>query len=506
MSAVTCISMKDIVKRFPGVLANDHVDLDVRSGEVHCLLGENGAGKTTLMNILYGLYSCDHGEIFVGGSRTGFRGPSDAIRSGIGMVHQHFMLVPVFTVLDNIVLGSEPTRGPFVDRDRARREVLALSREFRLPVDLDAQVQDISVGMQQRVEILKLLYRRAKIMILDEPTAVLTPQEVDDLFKIIRALKSSGCTIIFITHKLREVMEFSDRVSILRKGQRVATLTTADTNVGELVRMMVGREIISQLEKRKHAPGKVVARVEDVAASNQRQLPALRGLTFEVSEGEILGIAGVEGNGQNELAEILTGHRKPSRGKIALHGRDMTGRSPKQFLQSGVAYIPADRLKDGLIPEFPLYENTMLGYQDSPPFAMGALLDYKEAKRFCERIVEEFEIKTANTSVLAGLLSGGNQQKLIIGRELRRDPMLLVAVQPTRGLDVGAIEYVHSQLLGAREKGKAVVLVSLELNEILSLSDRILVMYEGRIAGEFSAAEASRENLGLCMAGGGVER
>jgi len=494
--------MRGIVKRFPGVLANDDVDLEVTSGEVHCLLGENGAGKTTLMNVLYGLYSRDRGEICVDGSPVEFKGPSDAIRHGIGMVHQHFMLVPVFSVVDNIVLGSEPTRGGFIDRDRARREILALSREYNLPVDLEAQVRDISVGMQQRAEILKLLYRGARIMILDEPTAVLTPKEVDELFKIICALKSSGCTIVFITHKLREVMEFSDRVSVLRRGRRVATLETANTDAAELVKMMVGREVVAHVEKSDRVPGRVVARVDEVTAKNQRQLPALRGLSFQVSEGEIVGIAGVEGNGQNELAEILTGHRKPTSGKVTLQGRDMTGRSPKEFLRAGVAYIPADRLRDGLIAEFALFENTTLGYQDSLPFAKGVRLDQGEERLFCEQIVKEFEIKATSTSVPSGLLSGGNQQKLIIGRELRRDPRLLVAVQPTRGLDVGAIEYVHSQLIRAREEGKAVILISLELNEILSLSDRILVMYEGRIAGEFTSAEASREELGLCMAGG----
>jgi ABC-type uncharacterized transport system ATPase subunit len=496
--------MSGIVKRFPGVLANDHVDLEVRPGEVHCLLGENGAGKTTLMNILYGLYSCDEGEIRVDGRPVDFRGPSDAIRHGIGMVHQHFMLVPVFTVLDNIVLGAEPTRGCFIDRDSARQRIFSLARDYNLPVELDAQVQDISVGIQQRAEILKLLYRGARIMILDEPTAVLTPQEVDDLFKVIRALKGAGCTIIFITHKLREVIDFSDRVSVLRGGRRAATLVTAETDAAKLVRLMVGREVAPVVRQATRAKGRTVARVEDITARNQRQLPALRGVTLEVSEGEILGVAGVEGNGQNELAEILTGHRKPTRGTVTVHGRDMTGRSPKEFLHAGVAFIPADRLRDGLVPEFPLYENTTLGYQDSPPFANGMLLDLKAARSFCERIVREFEIKTVSTLVPSGVLSGGNQQKLVIGRELRRDPRLLVAVQPTRGLDVAATEYVHSQLVQAREQGKAVILISLELGEILALSDRILVMFEGRIAGEFTAGEVSREHLGLCMAGGGA--
>ncbi len=496
------VKMENIVKRFPRVLANDHVNLEVERGEIHCLLGENGAGKTTLMNILSGLYSYNSGRIFIRGEEVFFKSPSDSIAKGIGMVHQHFMLIPVFSVTENLILGCEPVKGVALDIKKAERDLRELAENYGFSIDPKALVHDVSVGMQQRIEILKLLYRGADIMIFDEPTAILTPQEVEELYGIMRSLKDKGHTLIFITHKLREVMDISDRVTVLRDGRVVDTVETASTSPEELAEMMVGRKVLFRVEKEERKRGRLVLKVENVYARNQRGLPALRGLSFEVHEGEIVGIAGVDGNGQTELVEVLTGLRKLDRGRVIFEGRDMKNLGPGAFLKSGIAHIPEDRQLRGLILDFPLYENMILGFQDSKPFARGLILDFELAKRFSNRLIEEFDIRAYDSNVLASTLSGGNQQKVIIARELQRNPKLLIAAQPTRGLDVGATEFVHRQIVKERDAGRAVLLVSLELSEILDLSDRILVIYEGKIVAEFDPRRVTKTDLGLAMAGG----
>ncbi len=496
------VKMENIVKIFPDVRANDHIDLEVEKGEIHCLLGENGAGKSTLMNILYGLRDYDSGRIVIKGEEVAFKGPADAIARGIGMVHQHFMLIPVFTVTENLVLGSEPTKGLSIDIKKAEKEIADLSEKYGLNIDPRAYVGDISVGMQQRVEILKILYRGADIMIFDEPTAILTPQEVEELYKIMEFLRSKGHTLIFITHKLKEVMDISDRVTVLRDGKVVDVVKTAATSPAELARMMVGREVLLRVEKNEIRAGKTILEVENIYARNQRNLPALRGLSLKVREGEVVGIAGVDGNGQSELVEVLTGLRKIDSGRIILAGQDLTNKSPLNFLHSGVAHIPEDRRLRGLILDFPLYENFLLGYQDSKPFARGAILDFARAREFAKKLLAEFDIRASGVEGSAALLSGGNQQKAVLAREFNRNPRVLIAAQPTRGLDVGAIEFVQNKIMKLRDSGKAVLLVSLELSEIMNLSDRILVIYEGRIQGELKASEAKEETLGLMMAGG----
>jgi simple sugar transport system ATP-binding protein len=502
----TIIHMKDIVKRFPGILANDRISLAVEEGEIHCLLGENGAGKSTLMNILYGLYHADEGEIFIRGSKVRYTGPRDAIAKGIGMVHQHFMLIPVFTVLENLILGTEHVKGLSIDRARSEKELTEISKKYGMDINLGAYVKDISVGMQQRVEILKLLYRGADIMIFDEPTAILTPQEIDELYKVMRSLRDKGKTIIFITHKLREVMEISDRVTVLRDGRVIEITETKNTTTKDLARMMVGRDVLFTTERPDVCLGDKVLRMEDVRAKDKRGHEALKGLSLTVSQGEIVGIAGVDGNGQTELVEALTGLRKIDSGHIFISGKDMHGRAPKDFLEAGVAHIPEDRLLRGLILDFPLYENMILGFEDKKPFAQGPFLDFKKAKERAQELVSAFDVRTPNVGVMAGTLSGGNQQKAVLAREFARDPTLLVASQPTRGLDVGAIEFIHQRIMNAKESGMAVLLVSLELSEIMNLSDRILVIYEGKIIAEFVAGEATETEIGFMMAGGGKER
>jgi simple sugar transport system ATP-binding protein len=494
--------MENIVKRFPGVLANNRVNLDIEEGEIHCLLGENGAGKSTLMNILYGLYSPDQGRIFIKDEEITYRGPSDAIARGIGMVHQHFMLVPVFTVTENLILGSEPLKGLSLDLKKAEQEIISLSTKYGLNIDPGSYVQDISVGMQQRVEILKLLYRGADIMIFDEPTAILTPQEVEELYKVMEILRQKGKTIIFITHKLKEVMEISDRVTVLRDGTVIDTINTSTTNPAELAKMMVGREVLFEVEKPAVEIGRRVLHVEDITAKDQRGLPVLKGLSFDVYAGEVVGIAGVDGNGQSELVEVLTGLRNTESGRIMLDGQDMTHKKNRNFISAGVAHIPQDRLLRGLVLDFPLYENMLLGYQDTEPFANGIMLNFQEARNWTAALLEAYDIRAPGVETAAGALSGGNQQKMIIAREFERDPKILIASQPTRGLDVGAMEFVHHQIMKVKEEGKAVLLVSLELSEVMNLSDRILVIYEGQIRGEFKAGEVEEAELGLIMAGG----
>ncbi|MDI6871256.1 MAG: ABC transporter ATP-binding protein [Bacillota bacterium] len=495
------VRLVGITKRFPGVLANDGIDLEITPGTIHALLGENGAGKTTLMNILYGLYQPDSGEVFIRGQKVRVTDPNVAIRRGIGMVHQHFMLIPPFTVAENIVLGSEPRRGVSLDLKRAVAAVEELSARYGLKVDPLARVESISVGMQQRVEILKALYRGAEVLILDEPTAVLTPQEVRELKVILDSLAAQGKAIIFITHKLKEIMAMAQVVTVIRRGRVVKTLPTSETTPAELASLMVGREVILEVEKGPSRPGEEVLRLENVTANNNRRLPALRGVDLTVRRGEILGIAGVDGNGQSELVEVLTGLRPATGGRVFLKGKEVTRTRTRQRIRAGLGHIPEDRHKRGLILDFSVAENLILATYDRRPFASGINLNQGEVRKHAERLVREFDVRTPSTETAARSLSGGNQQKVIVAREIDRDPDVLIAAQPTRGLDVGAIEFVHERLVAERDRGKAVLLVSFELDEILSLSDRIAVMYEGRVVAVLPAGEASEDILGLLMSG-----
>jgi ABC-type uncharacterized transport system ATPase subunit len=500
----TVLEMRGIRKQFPGVLANDDVDFDLRAGEVHALLGENGAGKSTLMNILYGLYKADAGETVVGGKRVEFTSAKDAIACGIGMVHQHFMLIPVMTVAENIVLAEEPTaNGVFLDEGEAERRVRDISDRFGLAVDPHARIENISVGQQQRVEILKALYRGADILILDEPTAVLTPQEARELFEVIESLKAQGKAIIFISHKLNEVLEVADRITTLRRGKKVDTVPREGATEEGLARMMVGREVLFRIEKKPPHPGEALLAVADLRVSDDRGLEAVRGLSFDVRGGEIVGIAGVDGNGQTELVEVLTGLRRPDSGSIRMGGADVTRTSAKTlFDEHSLGHIPEDRHRFGLVLDFTLAENIALQTYRRPPESRFGWLFPKRMQEVARRLIAEFDVRGGNPQTRAAALSGGNQQKVVVAREVARDPSVLIAAQPTRGLDVGAIEYIHSRLVEQRDQGKAVLLVSLELEEILSLSDRILVVYEGAIAGEFSP-DATEEELGVAMTGGG---
>jgi general nucleoside transport system ATP-binding protein len=499
------LEVRGVTKRFPGVLANDHVDLDVRRGEVHALLGENGAGKTTLMNIVYGLYSADEGEILLNGKPVSFSSARDAIRGGIGMVHQHFMLVPVMTVTENIVLAAEPTKaGVLLDYDSARARVRELSDAFGLAVDADARIQDITVGQQQRVEILKALYRGAEVLILDEPTAVLTPQEARELFEILESLKTQGKAIVFISHKLKEVLEIADRITVLRRGERVDTIPHEGASEASLARMMVGREVLLRVKKEASHPGDALLVVEDLHVLDDRGLEAVRGVSFEARGGEIVGIAGVDGNGQTELIDAITGLRRPASGRVLVGGRELTTASAHAHLQAGLGHIPEDRQRRGLVLEFTLAENLALHDFDAQPFSRLGWLWPRRMVSWARRLLREFDVRGGGPETRASSLSGGNQQKVVIAREVTRDPQVLLAAQPTRGLDVGAIEFVHRRLVEQRDSGKAVLLVSLELDEILSLSDRILVIYEGRIVGEFDP-DIAEEALGIAMTGGRPE-
>jgi simple sugar transport system ATP-binding protein len=495
------VEMKNITKRFPGVLANDNVDFELKKGEIHALLGENGAGKTTLMNCLYGFLQADEGEIFIDGKKVDVTDPNVAIEHGIGMVHQHFMLVPPFTVTENIVLGMEPTENKMIDYKKARKDVNEISEKYGLQVDPDAKVEDITVGMQQRVEILKALYRGADILILDEPTAVLTPQEVEELVKIMESLTDEGKSIIFITHKLKEVKAIADRVTVIRSGKWIDTIDTDSATTDELANMMVGREVILEVEKEKANPGEVVLEVEDLYAKDNRGIMALNGASFDVKRGEILGIAGVDGNGQTELTEVLTGLREKESGTIRFKGREIKTPQTKRLFEEGISHVPEDRQRRGLIMDFSLAENLILGRHDRKPFAKGMNLNSKSIKNEAKRLIQEFDVRTPNENVMAKSLSGGNQQKLIIAREFDREPDLLVASQPTRGIDVGAIEYIHNKLVEQRDNNKAILLLSLELDEILALSDRVAVIYEGEIVDILDVEDATEEKLGLMMAG-----
>jgi ABC-type uncharacterized transport system ATPase subunit len=496
------LELEHITKRFPGVLADDDVSLSVYAGEVVALLGENGAGKTTLMNVAYGLLDAEEGTIKVGGKDARIRGPKQAIDLGIGMVHQHFMLVEPLTVTENIVLGLEPTRFGVIDRRAARDKVVAISARYRLAVDPDARVMDLSVGMQQRVEILKALYREARLLILDEPTAVLTPQEVDELFLIVRQLVGEGLAVVIITHKLDEVMAFADRVVVMRQGRLVGETKPSQTDQAGLAKMMVGRDVVLRVEKPPFTPGDVVLQVEDLNVTDDRKLEAVSDLSLTVRAGEIVGVAGVDGNGQRELVEAIVGLRKPRSGAIKLRGADITHAGAASTIEAGVSFIPEDRQRRGLVLQFDITENLVLGDQRREPVSRFGLLDRPAMLKLAEQRIDDYDIRTPSTRVAAANLSGGNQQKLVVAREIGRDPDLLVAGQPTRGLDVGAVEFVHRQIIAERQRGKAVLLVSMELEEVMSLSDRILVMYEGRIVAEFAAGEADEEKLGYYMTGG----
>jgi general nucleoside transport system ATP-binding protein len=496
------LELRGITKQFPGVLANDAVDLDLIRGEIHALLGENGAGKSTLMNILYGLYKADSGEILLNGKRVTFSSAKDAIEAGIGMVHQHFMLIPVMTVAENVVLGTEPVvGGVFLDERNAESRVRELSQRFGLAVDPDEKVEKITVGQQQRVEILKALYRRADILILDEPTAVLTPQEASDLFGILRALTQEGLSVIFISHKLNEVLEIADRITVLRRGKVIETVPSAGATQESLARAMVGREVLLRVDKSPSSPGDPLIKVEDLHAVDDRDLDALNGVSLEVRAGEIVGLAGIDGNGQTELVEALVGLRKPTAGRVLVDGKDVTGAGPRHLIDVGVGHIPEDRHKLGLVLDFSIAENLSLhDYRKPPESRLGWLWPRRILSR-ARQLIGEFDIRGGGPQTRAAGLSGGNQQKVVIAREIAAHPRALVAAQPTRGLDVGAIEYVHRRLVEERDSGKAVLLVSLELEEIRSLSDRVLVIYEGRIVGEYSP-DTGEEELGLAMTGG----
>ena len=495
--------MRGIVKQFPGVLANDDVSFELRRGEVHALLGENGAGKSTLMNILYGLYKPDAGDIVVGGKKVSFSSAKDAIEAGLGMVHQHFMLIPVMTVAENIVLATEPTRnGVILDYDAGSSRVRNLALQFGFHIDPDAKVEDISVGQQQRVEILKALYRRADILILDEPTAVLTPQEATELFGILKGLQREGMSIIFISHKLNEVLEIADRITVLRRGRTIDTVPREGATEDSLARMMVGRDVLLRVDKPPASPGEVVLELEDVHVTDERGLEKVRGVSLQVRTGEIVGIAGVDGNGQTELIEAITGLHRRDAGRIVVDGREMSQHaSPLAMLEAGVGHIPEDRHRYGLVLDFSLAENAALHDFRYPPDSRFGWLRPKVLVERTRRLIKEFDVRGGNPQTKARNLSGGNQQKLVAAREVDRDPRVLIAAQPTRGLDVGAIEYLHRRLVEERDAGRAILLVSLELDEVLSLSDRILVMYEGEIVAEH-ASGVTEEEIGVEMLGG----
>jgi len=495
------LELRHITKRYPGVVASDDVSFDLKRGEVHALLGENGAGKSTLMNVLYGLTTPDEGEILVKGTPVTIGSPSDAIALGIGMVHQHFMLVPVMTVAENIVLAMEPRSGLLLDRAQSEARVQLISDRFGLAVSPHSLVQDITVGMQQRVEILKALYRGADILILDEPTAVLTPQETMELVKILRSLTAQGTSVIFITHKLNEVLEIADRVTVLRRGKYIATEATAGATEQSLARFMVGRDVVLAVEKPPATVTEARLVVTDLVVHDDRGLEAVRGLSLQVRAGEIVGIAGVDGNGQAELIDAITGLRAPTSGTVVADGRDITGATPREALDAGVGHIPTDRQHRGLVMDFTLAENVALHDFDKPPASRHGWLSPSRMEEAAAPLLTEFDVRGGGVKARANSLSGGNQQKVIIAREVSRDPAVLVASQPTRGLDVGAIEYVHRRLVTERDEGRAILLVSLELEEVLSLADRILVIYEGAIVAEF-APDVDRATLGGAMLGG----
>lgn len=495
------VEMRNITKRFPGITANDGISFKVRKGEIHALLGENGAGKSTLMNILFGLYQADEGEILIHENRVDITTPNDANKFGIGMVHQHFMLVEKFTVLENIILGSEPRKGMKIDYAKAKKELEELSGKYGLKVQLNMKIRDISVGMQQRVEILKTLYRGAEIVIFDEPTAVLTPQEIHELLNIMSNLVKEGKSVILITHKLKEIMSIADTVTIIRRGKVIDTLCVKQTTEHELAAKMVGREVSLSIAKSEQQRKAAVLQLKNIEANDNRGLPALNKLTLDVYGGEILGIAGVDGNGQSELIEAITGLRRTLSGEIDLHGEHIANMRTREITEKGVAHIPEDRQLRGLILDFTVAENIVLNNYYKPPYQKCGFLNYDEIYAHAKRLADKFDIRTPSVKTKIRALSGGNQQKAIIAREIAGDPKLIIAAQPTRGLDVGAIEFIHRQLVEQRDKGKAVLLISFELDEIMNLSDRIAVIFEGEIVGIVDPKNTTEQELGLLMSG-----
>lgn len=506
MSEEYIIEMLNITKRFPGIVANDNITLQLKKGEIHALLGENGAGKSTLMSVLFGLYQPEEGEIHKNGKKVEIRNPNDATALGIGMVHQHFKLVEVFTVLDNIILGSETCKNGFVDRKSAREKIINLSQKYGLAVDPDAKIEDITVGMQQRVEILKMLYRDNEILIFDEPTAVLTPQEIKELMQIMKNLAAEGKSILFITHKLNEIMEVSDRCSVLCKGRYIGTVEIANTSKEELSRMMVGRDVKFTVDKAPAQPGEVILDVQNLSVeSHLHKKLAVNNVSLQVRAGEIVCIAGIDGNGQSEFIQGLTGLEKlapHANSKITLGGVDITKKSIRERSKAGMSHVPEDRHKHGLVLDYTLEQNMVLQRYWEPQFQKNQFIKTKEVSAYSQMLIDKYDVRSGQgNKTIARAMSGGNQQKAIVGRELDKEHSLLIAVQPTRGLDVGAIEYLHKAIIADRDAGKAVLLVSYELEEVLNLSDRILVMYEGEIVGELDPKQTTPEELGLYMAG-----
>ncbi len=496
------VEMKKVTKKFGDFTANYEIDLTIHEGEVHALLGENGAGKTTLMNSLYGLYRPTSGTIYINGEEVDIKDPNTAIKYGIGMVHQHFMLVKPFTVTENIILGMETTNSiGMLDMTQAENDVRKISEKYGLKVDPQTKIQDITVGMEQRVEILKALYRGARILILDKPTAVLTPQEIQDLIVIMRNLTEQGKSIIIITHKLKEIKECADYCTIIRRGKHIDTVDVDKVTENDLASMMVGREVSFSVEKEKREKGDVVLEIDNLKVEDNRGLPAVDGLSLTVHAGEILGIAGVDGNGQGELIEAMTGLRKTISGKVSINGKDITDRSPREVINHRVSTIPEDRQKRGLVPDFTVADNMILANYNNEPFSKKGILNRSNINQFARKLIEKFDVRPNDEKYKAGELSGGNQQKMIIAREVTNNPDLLIAAQPTRGLDVGAIEFVHKSLVEQRDKNKAVLLISLELDEIMNLSDRIAVIFEGKIIGIVDSENADETKLGLMMAG-----
>jgi len=498
------LEMRGITKRYPGVIANDAIDLEIRPGEIHALLGENGAGKTTLMNILYGLARPDEGEILIDGTRVDLTGPTDAIARGISMVHQHFMLVPVLTVAENIVLGEETMANAlFLDRKEASRRIVELGRRFGFEVDPDAKVGSLSVGWQQRVEILKALYRDAKVLVLDEPTAVLTPQETEEIFAVLRGLAAAGHSIVFISHKLYEVLEIADRITVIRRGKVVGQRVPSETDEEDLAELMVGREVSLVVDRGESSPGEVALKVAGLSVKDDRRREVVHAVDLEVRSGEIFGIAGVAGNGQDELVEALVGLRRPTAGTVSLGGTDITGHGARSVSEAGVAYVPADRHRFGLVLSFTIADNMVLTSYHRAPYSRGMMRNDAAIERTAEERIKAFDVRTPSATAKAATLSGGNQQKVVVAREFERDLRLLVLDQPTRGLDVGSIEFIHRQSIAKRDAGTAILLVSAELDEVLELSDRVAVMYRGKIVAVMDGRTADKNEVGLLMATGG---
>ena len=499
------LELKGITKRFGPLVANNDINLTIEEGHIHALLGENGAGKSTLMNVLYGLHQPDEGEILIDGKPVHFDGPGDAVAAGIGMVHQHFMLVEAFTVAENIILGSEVTNKGILDLKKANADILELSERYGLAVDPTAKVEDISVGAQQRVEILKTLYRGADILIFDEPTAVLTPAEILELMDIMKTLVKEGKSIILITHKLDEIRAVADRVTVIRRGKSIQTVSIEGATNKDLAEMMVGRSVSFVTEKEEAQPKEVVLAISDLVVNENRGVPAVKELSLDVRAGEIVGIAGIDGNGQSELIQAITGLRKVKSGSIKIKGQEVVGLSPRKITEMNVSHVPEDRHRDGLVLEMMLSENIALQTYYKEPLSKNGALNYNQINSYARKLMEEFDVRAANEIVPASALSGGNQQKAIIAREVDRNPDLLIVSQPTRGLDVGAIEYIHKRLIGERDKGKAVLVVSFELDEIINLSDRIAVIHDGKIQGIVKPSETNKQELGILMAGGEIK-